>query len=182
MPVPSCTINSEASPQFKTLCDRWRKEYPSIDSDLKDAFKAISQDIRANKGRRTQSGPNVEVYKYRQKSSDIRRGQAYGWRIYALYEKTSSTLYPIIVYPKTRWEDADHKTVIEAIKEIRLFLGHCIVADCPGTMKAMEPIEKVQIGDVSHVKVQCQMCRTTNWRPETDPEPDNQTGFVGKFD
>lgn len=133
--MAGCRINGTSSPQFNKLREHWKRVYPHIDDDLSEAFRAIGENMNANKASRLQSGPNLEVYKYRQNSSDIKRGAKYGWRIIALYEKSTGTLYPILVYPKPVWSDANKNTVSEAIREIRLILGHCLSPGCGGTMK-----------------------------------------------
>ena len=102
--MAACSVDDTKSPQFDKLRRRWKRDFPNIDSDLSEAFAAISKDITACKARRYQSGrENTEIYKYRQNSKDVRRGQNYGWRIYALYDKKAGVMYPIIVYPKTEW-------------------------------------------------------------------------------
>jgi hypothetical protein len=165
--LPGCTVNRDACLQFKKLCDRWRKSYPKIDKDLDAAFASISENILANNGWRIQAGDGVEVYKYRQNSSDIRRGQSYGWRIDALYDKNSGTMYPIIVYPKTEWEDADTATVKAGIREILTFLGHCIVTGCDGMMTATDPAEYADVAGEQHVKTVCLKCRAVHWKTVT---------------
>lgn len=136
--MAGCTVNQTASPHFDSLCRQWKRTYGNIHNDLDKAFKDIAQDILAHKGSRVQAGPNVEVWKHRQNSSDIKRGQSYGWRIISLLDKKTHTLYPIVVYPKPVWENADDATISEAVKEIRIKLGYCIADGCVGTMQAIE--------------------------------------------
>jgi hypothetical protein len=99
--------------------DYWKKKgFPRIEEDLSDAFKAITQDFRNAKNCRSKPGFNDTLFKYRQNSSDIRRGANYGFRIYAYYSKDVNTLYPIIVYPKTAMQEYDPKALKETVKEI----------------------------------------------------------------
>ena len=161
--MPGCTIDSSASPEFQQLVKSWQRTHPQIDNDLQDAFSAISQNILAKKGRRVQAGPNLEVYKYRQNSHDIKRGSSYGWRIYALYDKSTGTMYPILIYPKTVWEDADNTTVHDAIRSIRIRLGYCMQSECNGKMTMFIPQEIYRGNDGDQVKLQCRNCRTVSW-------------------
>jgi hypothetical protein len=165
--LPACTINTEASPQFRQLRENWKRNgYPNIDTDLADAFKAITENIQAKKGARIQAGPiggEVEVYKYRQNSTDIQRGASYGWRIIALLHKPSGTMYPIIVYPKTQWSNASPATMAAAVKEIRQILGYCISPGCDGRMVITNPAEVRWDGGSAHTKMQCEKCRSTQW-------------------
>lgn len=118
-----CNICPDASPQFKKLRERWKRfGYPSIDSDLEDAFKNIRQDVMANHCKRPPRFGAVvgdfELFKYRQKDKANREGASGGWRFYALFDKASAMLYPIVVYPKKEMEDADTATITAAIKEL----------------------------------------------------------------
>jgi len=165
--LPGCTIDDKASPQFTALCKRWRRDYPHIDDDLADAFRSISENILSKKAFRVQAGSNVIVYKYRQSSRDIRRGERYGWRIIALYDVPTAILYPIIVYPKPVLDNADTSTILAAIREVRTILGYCVSPGCDGRMGSIEPPEKKEEGGASHIKTQCVKCGAIYWKPET---------------
>lgn len=167
-PLAGCTLDDKASPQFTLLCEKWeRSGYTHIYEDLRQAFEAITQNVLAKKARRVQAGSNLVVYKYRQNSSDIRRGEKYGWRIYALYDVMTATMYPIIVYPKPAWDDADTGTILAAIREIRMILGYCVTSGCDGRMGTAEPVERKEEGSVCHIKTQCGKCGAVYWKAET---------------
>lgn len=162
--MAGCTVNSEASPEFKQLRRHWEREgYPNVSTDLAEAFSAIAQDILAKKGRRIRAGTAVEVYKYRQNSTDVRRGSSYGWRIIALFHKPTGTMYPIIVYPKAAMSDAGQSMVEAAIRNIRQILGYCISPGCDGAMTACQPPEIKRDGEVVHSKMQCRKCGSVQW-------------------
>ena len=150
--MPGCRIDHEASPQFKKLCEHWRRTYPHIHSDLEDAFQSIRQNINAKDARRYQGTSALEVYKYRQNSKDIRRGARYGWRIYCLYEKERGILYPIFVYPKPALANASDSDIKAAIREVREVLGYCVIDGCSGFMK---PVEPMLFSDESSTRVRC---------------------------
>lgn len=116
--VPGCKVDCR-SPQFNQLCKHWKSAYPHIERDLEEAFKAIRENVEAKNCRVVpRHGTGVTVHKYRQNSSDIGRGASYGWRIQAIYDRQSGVLYPILVYPKTAWQDASDETIVAAINEL----------------------------------------------------------------
>jgi hypothetical protein len=159
--LAECIVDRDSSPQFKALRDRWKREYPHVDSDLKKAFDAIEKDFRSAKNAwRVKAGTSFEVYKYRQNSEDIKRGSAYGWRIVALYDKRRNTLYPILVYPKTVMDDASDASIENAIREIRQILGYCISSECDG---AMIPTEPAEVDANGSRKTKCNICRCVGW-------------------
>lgn len=116
-----CIINRKGSPQFRLLIQHWKKDYPHIEEDLEDAFKSIETDRAANQAR--QKPGYADLWKYRQKSSDVPKGASYGLRIYALYEKSSNTLHPIIVYPKPKMQEFDPKELKKAVQEMIKIIG-----------------------------------------------------------
>lgn len=69
-------------------------------------------------------------------------------------------MYPIIVFPKPVWADADPKTILEAIREMRMILGYCITEGCNGKMVQADPeLYPAQSG----TKMQCTACRSVQW-------------------
>jgi hypothetical protein len=144
--------------------ESFARSYPHINDDLKDAFSEIEKNILANRARRTLGGTRLDLYKYRQNSKDLKRGARYGWRIYCLHDKQTGIMYPIIVYPKTAWEDADNKTVKDAISTIKSILGHCIQSECDGAMIPVQPEEVVQTAGTPEIKVRCEKCKAIAWR------------------
>jgi hypothetical protein len=165
--LPGCTVDDRASPQFTALRKRWRREYPHIDEDLADAFRSIAENILSKKAFRVQAGSNIIVYKYRQSSRDIRRGDRYGSRIIALYDVPTAILYPILVYPKPVLDNADTPTILAAIREVRTILGYCVRPGCDGRMGFIEPHETKEESGVSHIKTQCVKRGAIYCRPET---------------
>jgi hypothetical protein len=121
--LAGCKVDAQISSRFNKLREYWKKSgYPSIDADLVDAFKAISQNIEANHCRRVPRFADVlgnfTLLKYRQKDSSAREGARGGWRIIALYSKSEGILYPIIVYPKKEWDDATKEIVEDSVKQL----------------------------------------------------------------
>jgi hypothetical protein len=116
--VANCKIDCR-SPEYNKLRETWKKSYPHIDEDLEDAFKAIRKNVDAKNCRIVpRHGTGVVLRKYRQNSIDIARGASYGWRLHAIHDEESNTLYPILVYPKTVWEDASTERILAAIEEL----------------------------------------------------------------
>ncbi|HLY60273.1 MAG TPA: hypothetical protein VKV95_05860 [Terriglobia bacterium] len=115
-----CIIEREASPQFRLQVSHWKKkDFPHIEEDLAEAFESIQENYRGANHARSKPGFNDTVWKYRQNSSDLKRGASYGFRIYAYYDKDSNKLYPIVVYPKKMMEEFDIDKLKEAVKEIQ---------------------------------------------------------------
>jgi hypothetical protein len=136
--VPGCKIDCR-SPQYNTLLEKWKPDYPHIDNDLEDAFKSIRKNVDAKNCRVVpRHGTGVILRKYRQNSTDIGRGASYGWRIHAIHDEATGTLYPILIYPKTVWSDASTGTIIAAINQMVAILKdgetkpqHATEPSCP---------------------------------------------------
>lgn len=78
--MAGCKIEVDTSPVFRKLRDYYRRNgFPHVDDDLVAAFKAISQNIQANKARRVprlaEMLGDFMLLKYRQNSTDINRGK-----------------------------------------------------------------------------------------------------------
>lgn len=121
--LAGCKIDSDSSPQFKTLREHWRKSgYISVDADLAEAFVAISKEVQANHCRVVPRFAAIlgefVLHKYRQKNSAAKEGASGGWRIIALFDKNTRELYPIILYPKKVMSDATDKQVKDGVKEL----------------------------------------------------------------
>jgi hypothetical protein len=119
----ACKVFPDTSPQFAILREHWRKSgYPSVETDLIEAFNAIKRDVKANHCAIVPRFASVlgkyQLHKYRQKNKAASEGARGGWRIYALYDKEQSALYPIIVYPKKVWEDAQYDHVTKCVEEL----------------------------------------------------------------
>jgi hypothetical protein len=112
-----CKIDTEASHQYGILLRRLRKAYPHIEADLQPAFEDIQKDFRGARHATCIPGFDGKLFKYRQNSSDIKRGARYGFRIIAYYHKDSNTLFPLIVYAKPIMEDYDRNELKRIVKD-----------------------------------------------------------------
>jgi hypothetical protein len=122
-PLASCKIDPDSSPQFNVWRNHWRKSgYPSIDADLAEAFQAISKDVQAKHRSIVPRFGDVlgdfALHKYRQRNKAAKEGASGAWRIYALFNRETNVLYPIIVFPKKAWADASDRHVTECVKEL----------------------------------------------------------------
>jgi hypothetical protein len=118
--LAACRIDSEASPQFNTLREHWRKSgYPSVNADLAEAFEAITKEVQAKHckvmPRFTEILGGYTLHKYRQKNSAAKEGASGGWRIVAIFDKSARVLYPIILYPKKAMSEASDKQITECV-------------------------------------------------------------------
>ncbi len=127
--MAGCKIDSEASVQFNTLRSHWKKKgYPSVDKDLENAYKELSKDLLAchckPAGRTSailkQIAPDRDaaLHKYRCKDTANSEGAQGGWRFYAILDRPTATLYPIIVYPHKQWSDATEELIRDCVKEL----------------------------------------------------------------
>lgn len=150
--MPGCVVVKDGYPGFSAVCEKYKRSYPHIHEDVKEALAAIAADHRAAKNaRRVKAGENVEVYKYRQNSRDIRRGATYGWRIIALYDKSTNKLYPLIVYPKTEMASASDAAIEENVRLMKDLLGYCPKEGCNG---------RLVIAENDATKLKCNRCGT----------------------
>lgn len=122
--MPQCRIDLDASPTFQSLLKKLKRKYPRIVADLGDAFteieKAYPTAAHADRIPRIEAemSVEVEVWKYRWKCSDQRKGAREGLRIIAFYNPTAETLYPLFVYVKSERTDVSPKEIAEAIREL----------------------------------------------------------------
>jgi hypothetical protein len=170
--LAGCKVDAQASPQFNQLREHWKKSgYPSIDTDLADAFRAISQNIDANHCTKMQRFSAIlrdfVLLKYRQKNSAAREGARGGWRIIGLYRKQSGTLYPIIVYPKKEWDDATQEIVEASVQQMLGALQMeliitCQNAACHKSFKVASPGKRSDYAGVPDVEMDavCPYCET----------------------
>ena len=125
----ACKVEPDASQQFAILRDYWkRKNYRSIVSDLDEAFKTLSRDVYGCHFRlaeRTsailiEAAPerDLALHKYRHKDKASSEGARGGWRIWAIFDRATETLYPIIVYPHKEWSDAPDELIKKCVSEI----------------------------------------------------------------
>jgi hypothetical protein len=116
--VPPCNID-QRSPTFRALLEKYKKAgFPHIEDDVKEALAAIAQDYRNAKHGASIPRFENKVFKYRQKSTDQRRGAQSGFRIIGYYDKETNTLYPIFIYPKSERSDIDAETIKELVEEL----------------------------------------------------------------
>ena len=119
--LPTCEI-SKCSDHFNKMVAALKKEYPSVESDLEEAFKKIKKEFQACHCTLVPGFSDIlgdfSLFKYRQKNSRAKEGARGAWRILALYDKATCTLYPIIVYSKKKLSNAPADEVIVAVKEI----------------------------------------------------------------
>jgi DNA-directed RNA polymerase subunit M/transcription elongation factor TFIIS len=74
-------------------------------------------------------------------------------------------MYPIIVFPKPKWEDADNDTIANSIKATMNILGYCAGQECDGRLLAYEPSqERTEDGETKR-KFQCNKCGAVIWQP-----------------
>jgi len=117
--LPKCRIDLDSSPTFRKLLRKLRRSYPQITDDLREIFEKIEEDYRRAAGAAAIPGFGEEVWKYRCKSSDLKRGAQRGFRIVAYYDSERNVLHPILVYTKPQQEDVSPEEIEGAISGLR---------------------------------------------------------------
>ncbi|MCI0484964.1 MAG: hypothetical protein L0Y78_10325 [candidate division NC10 bacterium] len=121
--MPPCRIDIDASPTFQKLLRKLQRTCRKINEDLTEAFESIEKDY--TKAAQANAIPKYAntVWKYRCKSSDLRRGAQGGFRIIAYYHQSNGTLYPILIYLKTEKEDVSAEEIQKAIQALKDILS-----------------------------------------------------------
>lgn len=125
----TCKVDPDASPEFQILRAHWKKKgYHSVFPDLEAAFVEIRKEVTAchckPAGRTSaillEAAPErqLALHKYRYKDKASGEGASGGWRFYAILDKATSVLYPIIVYPHKEWADASEEEIKKCVDEI----------------------------------------------------------------
>lgn len=117
--MPSCKIDLEASPKFKKLIKNYKRPYPRLLKDLEEAFERIEKDYTTEANARAIVGFSNKVWKYRCKSTDLRKGASKALRIIAFYNEDNSTLYPMLVYLKSDQEDVSREEIEKVVSELK---------------------------------------------------------------
>lgn len=125
--MPACKIDSSKSPDFASLCEHWRKQgYPSVWKDAEAAFVAISANHEALHCNRMQRFEDVLegrlLLKYRFKDSAHREGARGGWRMIAVLDPKTMDLYPILIYPKKKWEVPEEDDLSKSVSNLAIAL------------------------------------------------------------
>jgi len=164
------TVDGELLSQFERLCKQWRLTDPGQGTDLERVVLGISQHRVPHQTRRVQASVQLELCIYRPAGRNSHRREKYDWRIIALSEKASGVIYPVLVYRKPVGSDLSQQPMKEVLRdvvwEVSLRLGHCLVPDCGGTVRPIEPAERARICEVSQIKNLCSKCRTIYWGTE----------------
>ncbi len=169
--LPENTIDGELFSQFERLCKQWKLTDPGVGSNLDRVVLGISQRRIPHQRRRVQVSDRLELYIYRPAGKNLYRGQNYDWRIIALSEKASGGIYPVVVYRMPVGSDVENgplkQVLVDAIREVCLRLGRCVVPDCDGAVRPVEPTERVKVSEVNQIKNRCSKCGTIYWRTES---------------
>ena len=169
--LPEDAIDGELFSQFERLCEQWQLTDPGLGSNLERVVLGISQRRIPHQRRRVQASDRLELYIYRPASKNLCCGQNYDWRIIALSEKASGIIYPVVVYRMPVGADVENgplkQVLTDVIREVCLRLGRCVVPDCDGAVRPVEPTERAKVSEVTQIKNRCSKCGTIYWRTES---------------
>ena len=177
--LPQDSIDGELCSQFERLCKQWQLTDPGLGSNLDRVVLGISQRRIPHQRRRVQASDRLELYLYRPAGKKLCRGQNYDWRIIALSEKASGVIYPVVVYRMPVGSDVENgplkQVLTDVIREVCLRLGRCVVPDCGGAVRPVEPIERAKVSEVAQIKNRCSKCGTIYWRTESISAPQSRS-------
>lgn len=101
---------------FQSEVAKLERRLRHVRADLDKLFAAIAADPRRQKhADRVQGVGGLEVWKYRQSSSDLKRGSAFGWRVLVILQ--GDTIYPAFLYSKTDHTDLSAEVLMAEIRK-----------------------------------------------------------------
>jgi len=115
--VPPCLVDPDRSASFRALLNSLRKRFPHLVDDLAEIWPKIATDYRNACGAESIPTFNDTVFKYRCKSTDLRKGAANAFRVIAYLHATNNTLYPLFLYYKGDLANLGAKAIAGLVKE-----------------------------------------------------------------
>lgn len=134
--MAACKVDTTKSPDFAYLCKKWRKQnYSSLDADIEAALAIITENYEASHCRRMQRFDDVLegrlLLKYRFKNSSRSEGSRGGWRMIAIFDPPTRTLYPIMIYPKKEWELPGEEDLTRSVVNLAIALRQLNFPESP---------------------------------------------------
>ena len=119
----SYDVDAEASSNFRRNVKRLAKRFPNIEADLQDFFAAVRKNHRQKCGATVIPHCHQSVWKYRCKSSDLKRGQSGGYRVICYVNSNRSRIYPIAVYAKSDQSNISTSEINRLVKALSEKIG-----------------------------------------------------------
>ncbi len=113
----TCRFIGEFPAFFEGDLKKLERKYPNVRADLDNLLEGIEKDYRrVAQARRLQGFGDLELWKYRCRSSDQARASQGGFRPIALVEDGIAT--PLVVFAKAKSEDVPPKLVRTRINNL----------------------------------------------------------------
>ena len=112
-----CNVSHHRIRAFSKDVSKLRRKYRSIDDDLKVLFEEIGKDYRNVASAQPIPGYSNRLWKYRCRSTDMRRGGRGGFRLIC-YLDDSQNMYPIAIYAKSHQSVQDATRINLALRQL----------------------------------------------------------------
>lgn len=112
-----CNIPSFRIPAFSRDVSRLKKKYRNIEGDIKVSFERIRGNYRAAAFAQAIPGYSNRLWKYRCRSTDMRKGGRGGFRLIC-YLDDAQDMYPIAIYAKSHRSVQDATRIDLALKQL----------------------------------------------------------------
>lgn len=112
-----CSISSYRIPSFSRDISKLRKKYRNIEGDIEALFEKIEKNYRAAASAQAIPGYSNSLWKYRCRSTDLKRGGRGGFRVICYLDDTQ-TMYPIAIYVKSHQSVQDATRIDLALKQL----------------------------------------------------------------
>lgn len=122
----SYVVQVDTSSNFRKNVKKLAKRFPNIERDIQEFFAAVKQNYRQKCGATVVPRCHKSVWKYRCKSSDLRRGQSGGYRIICYVDSNHSVIYPIAVYSKSDQSNISTAEINRLVKAVTEKIGDYI--------------------------------------------------------
>lgn len=114
-----CRVDDAKSSSFRRTLKKLRKKYPKAADDVAAALAEIAKDHVTACNAAALPGYHGLLWKYRCRSSDMKRGQSGAFRIIAYFDEQDRVLYPMLIYWKGDRQGLPDSELQAAMAEVR---------------------------------------------------------------
>lgn len=118
MPSSNYKVQPDTSSLFGKKVKRLAKRFPNIEKDLQEFYSAIEENHRQKCGAAAVPKFGESVWKYRCRSSDLKRGKSGGYRIICYVDSDLFLIYPITIYAKADQSDITASEINKLVKAL----------------------------------------------------------------
>ena len=117
-----CSVSSYRIPSFSRDVSKLRKKYRNIERDIETLFEEIKQNYRTTASAQAIPGYSNRLWKYRCRSTDLKRGRRGGFRLIC-YLSATQEMCPIAIYVKSHQSVQDATRIDLALEQLEDHLG-----------------------------------------------------------